>query len=420
MNRPLIALIAFLSAASVHAQEVNYIDIAEDSGSASIRVLKIDDFASLVKAHKIQNVLRSKDRFVVQVDAVLYTIDSAGFMTIPDYRNGKETFETGAAYYVALKQGLKTKAEVDYFNGELFANGEDYAAALKAGFVHNSMKLKPRGVVGLSRKVDLERNIRAANALLAIKQRLGDKDENVDDVLANKDLAFLEKNSYGAIQAVDPDTYYIAITTDWLATPGKKQSSTNAQMRTPQSGDSPLESDAVIYYLAILGQYATPTETQEATLNSKIVKEALTIRGTPELLKSTGFINFTQVSPAISLGFTNGADYSLAMEYRMTNRAEYDIYKDQIAEYEKTMKTYGLKQKIEAPIVKKLLAMQKGVLITFDRFAEQYNTEASADALLKRFGNKITGSTVAALIKQTPDIFSQFVVDTDGKSMYKK
>lgn len=420
MNRPLIALFAFLSAASIHAQEMNYIDIGEVSNSPLINVLKIDDFASLIKAHKIQTVLRSKERFVVQVDSVLYTIDSAGFKTIQDYRNGKETFETGAVYYVALQQGLKTKAEVDYFNGELFASGDDYAMALKAGFVHNSMKMKPRGVTGLVRKADLQKSINAANALLAIKQRLGDKDDNADDVLANKDLAFLEKNSYGAIQAVDPETYYLAITTDWLATPGKEKTAAAAQTRTSLRTGSPLESDAVIYYFVLLGQYASQPETQVAILEAQKVGGVLSIKGTPELLKSAGFINLTQVPPAIALGFDNGPEYSLAMEYRMTNRAEYNIYKDQIAEYEKIMKTYGLKQKSEARIIKKLLAMPKGVLITFDRFAEQYNTEASEDPLLKKLGNKIAGTTVAALVKQIPEISNQFVVDTDGKSMYKK
>lgn len=426
MKRLLLATTAFLTAVTLHAQSPAYIDVTEISGSSLIRVDGIDAFATLIKDHKMKSVLRTKDQFALQVDSVLYTMDSSLFKTIQDYRAGKEIFGTGDLYYVAVKEDLKTKAEVEYFNGELFLSGDDYRAALKAGFCDNGAAVKPRGVTGLITKADLQRKLHAAASLFAIKARSGDGQGKADDLLAAKDTASIAKNSYGAIRPVDEDTYYVSITTDWLAVsgsgnapPGKTNATAAQTVPAPKRGDA-AGSDAVFYYLARLGLYPSFAEASAALKAAVPSGAVLSVAGTNELLKKTGFKNLAQVPPAIDRGFSDGVSYGLAMEYNLADRTEYLTYERRIAEYEKLKSKYGLKTRGEAEVAAVLLDLQKRVPVSFGRFAEQFNKGAAEDLLIKRSGFRIDESTVASLLGRSPKLADQFVYDKDGKSLYRK
>jgi hypothetical protein len=425
MNRLLIIPLALLAAA-VHAQSLTYVDMAEVSGTDLVRVVKIEDLSALIKNHKVKSVLRSQDQFVIQVGSVLYAMESSGFKTIQDYRDGKETFGSGDLYYVARKQALATKAEVEYFNGELFITGDDYRAARKAGFCDKAATVKPRGVTGLITKADLQRNLHAAASLLAIKASSGDEQRNADDILAIKDLPVLAKSSFGAIRAVDEDTYYVSITTDWLAVAGTGNASPGkANAPATQPGPDPKRSDAagsdaVFYYLSRLGLYPTFAEAVSAVKAAVPSGAVLTIVGTNDLLKKTGFKNLAQVPPAIDRGFSDGVTYGLAMEYNLADRAEYGTYERRIADYEKLKSKYGLKTRGEAEVAAVLLDLQKRLPVSFGRFAEQFNKGVAEDPLIKRSGFRIDESTVASLLGRSPKLADQFVYDKDGKSLYRK
>lgn len=420
MNRPFIALTVLLSAAVIQAQTPTYIDVEEVSGSGLIRVTRIEDFATLVKEGKVKNVFRTADRFAVQVDSVLYTMESSGFRTIQDYREGKETFGTGDLYYVALAQGLTTRAEVEYWNGELFFTGADYLKARKAGFVESAAAEKPRGVIGLMRAAELQRNIHTVNALLAIKRRIGLREAATDDLFANKEVAYLVKNGDGYILAVTEDLYYLCITTDWLQSPGAGSDSLAGQIRRVFKAGRDEDSDAVFYYLAQLGGYATPADARDSVLAAKVERGMLTIQGTEKMLKAAGFLHVQQIPGALSRGFSDGGEFTLAVEYNLADRAEYLSYEDRIADYEKLRSRYGLKTKSEAAVVRKLLDLPKRVPVSFGRFAEQHNKEAAADPLLKRFDFRIAEGTVATLLARSKDLADQFVYDKEGKSLYRR
>ncbi len=415
MNRPLVLLAMLFSATVLLAQ--TYVDIDEVSGSALLRLAKIDDFAALAKERKIKTIFRTRDQFVLQVDSILYIIESAGFKTIQDYRAGRDLFETGERYYVALAHGLASKSEVDYFNRELFLTGDDFRRARKAGFVESGIAEKPRGISGLLRKEDLKRALFAANGLLAAKRRLGLGEPSVDDLAANASLAYLVNSSFGSILAVTDDLYYLSISTDWLRKPeGSAVGGKGAAVKPEAAPDS----DAVFYYLAVLGKYADPSEARAAVLSSGTQRAVMTIRDTEKLLAASAFRNLPQVPQAVARGFSDGREFNLAVEYNLADRAEYAEAEDRIAMYEKLRAKYDLKSKGEAAVVRKLLDLPKRVPVSFARFAEQYNKEQAADPLLKRFDFRMTESSVAAILGRSKSLADEFVYDKEGKSLYRK
>ncbi len=415
MNRLLAALVMLSSAVALSAQ--SYVDIDDVSGSALVRVAQVDDFEALVKERKIKTVFRTRDRFVFQDDSILYTLESVGFKTIQDYRSGRAAFETGERYYVARAHGLASKSEVDYFNLEFFLTGDDFRRARKAGFVETELAEKPRGVAGLIRKEDLKRALFAANGLLAAKRRLGFGETATDDLAANASLDYLVKNSFGAFLEVTGDIFYLSVSIDWLRKPeGAATSGKGSALKV----EAPFDSDAVFYYLAVLGRYRDPSEARAAVLASGTQRAVMTIRDTDKLLAASGFRNLQQVPQAVARGFSDGKEFNLALEYNRADRAEYAEVEDRIDMYEKLRAKYDLKSKGEAAVARKLLDLPKRVPVSFARFAEQFNKDQAADPFLKRFDFRIAEGAVAAILGRSESLADEFVYDKEGKSLYRK
>lgn len=409
MKRLFIILSLMLFSSLLSAQKLEYMAVQEVASANRIAVTDMADFMKIIKDHKVKNVFFSKDQFVLQIDSVLYTIDSAGFSTIEDYQAGKETFGDGDAFYAAKKYGLKTRPEVDYFRNEDFLSGEDYAAALKAGFVNNSVKPKPKSVTGLLTAAELRKNIYFVDALFSILLYKESERNEKQGILKNTDIGFLVNLGGGSIRPLDKGMYYLNIRTD------KRQVSLEDWINSVLDRKARGHSDALLYYMASLSQFKTAEEYQAA-----ITAGDATIRGTKERCMAAGFKTLEQVEKAIATGFASGGEYSLATDYQLKNNAEYAAAKTRIEGYEKLKKTYGLKTRIEAFVVERMLALPAGVPISLDRFAEQYNAAIAEDQLLAKASYKIDAKFLDGLFNMTPTLEGLFVYDKAGTSLQKK
>jgi hypothetical protein len=397
-----------LVAATVFSQNLTYISVKEVSSTNKVAVADMDDFLKIIKEHKVKNVLVSRSLFVVQVESILYTIESARFETIEDYREGRKVFGDGDTYYLAMKNGLKTREEADYFRNEQFVSGEDYAKARKAGFVGNTIAPRPTVVRGLLRKSDFQKNIYFANALFSITHFKPNEKTEKEGILKNTDIKYLVTLANGAIKPLGDDLYYLNLKTDNAA------SVLAAKVNTifKKKGDS---KDALVYYMAMLSRYKSADEYRAAIDAGDVV-----IAGTAELCSSAGFKTLEQAEAAITAGFSDGRVYGLALDYGLKTGAEYDAAKDRIAGYEKLKKTYQLKTKIEAFVVEKMLALPQGVPVSLERFAEQYNAAIAEDAFLDQSSYKINETFLATLFTTTPPLASFFSYDAAGKNFQRK
>jgi hypothetical protein len=409
MNRLFIVLSLILAPALLHAEKLEYMAIQDVASANRIAVTDMADFMKIIKDHKVKNVFFSKDQFVLQIESVLYTIGSAGFTTIEDYLAGKETFGDGDAFYTAKKNALKTRAEVDYFRNEDFLSGEDYAAALKAGFVNNSVKPKPKAVTGLLTTAELRKNIYFVDALFSILLYKESEQNEKQGILKNTDIAFLVNLGGGSIKPLDKDLYYLNIRTD------RKKATLAEEINRFFDRKGRNNKDAVLYYMASLSQFKTAEEYQAA-----ITAGDATIRGTKERYLAAGFKTLEQVEKAIAAGFASGGEYSLATDYQLKNNAEYAAAKTRIEGYEKLKKTYGLRTRIEAFVVERMLALPAGVPISLERFAEQYNAAIAEDQLLSKASYKIDAKFLDGLFNMTPSLGGLFVYDVAGASLQKK
>lgn len=409
MKRLFIILSLMLFSSLLSAQKLEYMAVQEVASANRIAVTDMADFMKIIKDHKVKNVFFSKEQFVLQIDSVLYTIDSAGFTTIEDYLAGKETFGDGDAFYAAKKYGLKTRPEVDYFRNEDFLSGEDYAAALKAGFVNNTVKPKPKSVTGLLTAAELRKNIYFVDALFSILLYKESEENEKQGILKNTDIGFLVNLGGGSIRPLDKGMYYLNIRTD------KRQVSLEDWINSVLDRKARGHSDALLYYMASLSQFKTAEEYQAA-----ITAGDATIRGTKERYMAAGFKTLEQVEKAIATGFASGGEYSRATDYQLKNNAEYAAAKTRIEGYEKLKKTYGLKTRIEAFVVERMLALPAGVPISLDRFAEQYNAAIAEDQLLAKASYKIDAKFLDGLFNMTPTLGGLFVYDKAGASLQKK
>jgi len=365
MNKFYVLLFALtLPFAAAAQQQFSYSKVIELNSSSKIELQNIEDFARIAKDNKIRDIFVTDRYFAYSLNSSLYQFKSNGYSSIDDYIAGQRTkFPNGRLYYLALGNKLKTAEEVLYFDKEHFFSGDDYRKALAAGFVGKADAEKTKKFYGLMTKNDLVGVFKSV-AWVCYVLNSGSQGGDAKDFNPPLDPEKITEWSKGAFKKMLNDIYLMDISVEDNGHGKISGKDGEAQKK------GFFQSDAILYYLAIIAQYQSYDQFSKRNL-----KQRTNVVGNDKILESLKMVNIDEMSQAIASGYSSGDDYRLGKFYELKGKGEYDRHKAFITKLEEQRAAYGLKSRDHAALAFVLRGIQAGIPISIDVFVDKANVE---------------------------------------------
>jgi hypothetical protein len=344
-----------------YLDNLTYIEISRYS-SQTITIVKFDDFLSMIKSKKINEVFYTDTLFLFYEGSYLFTIIRNGYKSLPDYSAGTATgFKDGDNYYYAKENGLNSQEEVYYYKSSGFLSVSDYRDAQKNGFINNNSREFINSLNGLIATTELQKNIKYANALIFKYNRYRTGSTTGDtEYFTNTDIGFLASHSNGTIRILKYGVIYF---------------------KMPVQVMVQNEQDALLYYACKAGGWSGFEE-----WSGRVDKQA-SIKNSASVLAKLNFNVIRDILDADSSNFDNSSDYYLAKEFNITSN-ELRSHRTMVNEIKSTMNTYKTSNKIYALAMIYLLTKWNGNSIAISVFSNDFQKEYSNNPVVIKMQNR--------------------------------
>jgi hypothetical protein len=82
---PLFCLLFFISCAT----PVDFMPVSMKKPESAFEITNIEDYENLVKRNKIKTVFVTDEYFIVEINSIVYILQTRGYKNFHDYREGK-------------------------------------------------------------------------------------------------------------------------------------------------------------------------------------------------------------------------------------------------------------------------------------------------------------------------------------------
>jgi hypothetical protein len=368
-----------ISCTSFGQESIKYVQVNRFN-TTNYNLVRIEDFEDLMRENKISTVFFTNDLFIIQTQAIAYTLNRNGYENLSDYKNGYNNFKNGQSYYYGKKMGLPNQEELDYYNSQPYFSMQDYNDAVQLNLVHRNDYLN--SFYGIMTRAELQNRIKYANIsiyiasylyqnrnkevllshgfteeqlLVQLPERGYTRTEDSAKLLDNSDIDFLLKMSGNYITKLTNFDYYL------ISIPCDKNK------------------EALFYYLFKLAGFVSIEECNNSIYSRyRNQEKQYLVKNTNTILTQFGYKNIDDFLDSDKKNMTNSIHYYYSVNYRITKeKVEENIQLLRELENVKSRFLNGIsvntnddeyKKSLYSYLTYKILQLKKGEPITYAGF----------------------------------------------------